>query len=101
VTGIPGRWLPVLLRTGAITLGQLVFFRRGAYNSETARGLSLIAHEAMHVGQFRELGIPRFLYRYSRQRIGVRFRHDRHPIQIPCIELQAHVRSALREAGWP
>ena len=38
VTGAPGRWLPVLLRTNAVTLGRRVLFREGHYRPDTKRG---------------------------------------------------------------
>ena len=100
VTGWPGRWYPVVLRTGATTLGSHVFFRKGHYRFDTARGLALIAHEAGHITQVRELGLPRFLLRYARGQFQCAFHHDRHPMEIPMIELQRRVREALVAAGW-
>src|SRR3970040_335197 len=76
-TGVPWRWIPVLLRTGATTVGPYVLFRSGRYRTDNARGLALIAHEAVHTAQYRELGVARFLWRYLRQNVSVRFNHDR------------------------
>ena len=101
VSGWPGRWYPTALRTGATTLGHYVFFREGRYRFDTARGLALIAHEAGHITQVREMGLPRFLVRYARGQFQCAFHHDSHPMEVPMIELQRRVREALIAAGWP
>ena len=44
-----------------MTLGRLVLLRRGHERSE-----KLIAHELVHVRQWAELGVPRFLVCYLR-----------------------------------
>ncbi|MFQ5381366.1 MAG: DUF4157 domain-containing protein [Dehalococcoidia bacterium] len=93
--------IPRLLGAGATTFGRYVVFASGTYSPETARGLGLIAHEAMHVGQFRETGTLRFFLRYARFRISTRSRGMRHPLEAPCIELQRRVVRELREQGWP
>jgi hypothetical protein len=99
--GPPWSWIPVLLRTGATTFGPYVLLRSGRYRTDNARGLALIAHEALHTQQYRELGLLRFLWQYLRQNLAVRFNHDRHPLEVPCIVLQGKVRKALQDAGWP
>jgi hypothetical protein len=43
----------------AMTLGRVILLRRGH-----AGDRPLIAHELVHVRQWRELGAPRFLWRY-------------------------------------
>lgn len=43
----------------AMTLGRYVFVRRGH-----ERDRALLAHELVHVRQWRELGVVRFLFRY-------------------------------------
>ena len=43
----------------AMTLGRVVLVRRGQ-----ERNLGLLAHELVHVGQWRELGTARFLHHY-------------------------------------
>lgn len=50
------RWLPV--DADAITFGRHVFFRDGLPSQ------SLVAHELVHVRQYAELGIPRFIALY-------------------------------------
>jgi len=101
MTGVPWEWLPWLLRTGAVTVGDRVFFRKGRYGVDSARGLALIAHEALHTGQYRELGRAGFLLRYLRGLAQCRFKHDAHPMEAELVALQRRVRQALREAGLP
>jgi hypothetical protein len=43
----------------AMTLGPMILLRRD-HRDDTA----LLAHELVHVRQWRELGVPRFLWRY-------------------------------------
>ncbi|HVW32125.1 MAG TPA: DUF4157 domain-containing protein [Acidimicrobiia bacterium] len=43
----------------AITFGPLILLRRDHAGDE-----ALVAHELVHVRQWRELGVPRFLWRY-------------------------------------
>jgi hypothetical protein len=99
VTGAPGRWIPPLFKAGAMTFGRTVLFRRGQYAPQTARGLALIGHEAGHITQWRDLGVPRFLVRYSRGLMTARFVHARHPLERPLNELQRDLRAALEAEG--
>lgn len=101
MTGAPWEWLPLLLRTGAVTIGKRVFFRKGRYRFDSARGLALIAHETLHTGQYQELGTVRFAWRYLRGLVQARFEHDAHPMEASLVELQRRVRRELREAGLP
>ena len=43
----------------AMTLGPVILLRR-----DHAADTALVAHELVHVRQWRELGVPRFLWRY-------------------------------------
>lgn len=95
VTGRPGNWIPVALRTGAVTIGRHVFFRAGRFDTGSGRGLALIAHEAMHVGQYGELGLPGFFARYAWGIVTSRFRYARHPMEAPLIAAQRRIRVAL------
>jgi hypothetical protein len=97
-TGRPWSLLPTALRASATTLGRSVLFRDGAYRTGDPRGLALIAHEAVHVRQFRELGVLRFLYRYAVGAVRVRFRHDAHEMEQEPLRVQAQVRRALTDA---
>lgn len=94
-TTVPWTWLPRLLRAGAVTLGADVSFKPGAFNQESPRGLALIAHESVHVRQYREMGALRFLASYAAGVVRSRGVHDRHPLELEAEELQARVRQEL------
>lgn len=98
VTGAPGAWIPLALGTGAVVVGNRAFFRHGRYDPTTPKGLALIAHESRHVGQYAQLGVPRFLWRYAVGAIRVGFRHGRHPMEMPLITEQQSIRDALEHA---
>lgn len=99
VTWRPLAWLPVILRMSAITFSPFVIVRPGHLRLDTARGLALIAHEAVHIGQVRTLRPWRFYPRYLAGQFRCGFRHDRHPLELPGIELQRQVRKALEARG--
>jgi hypothetical protein len=88
------------LGASATTLGRWVFFKDGRYRPDTPGGLALIAHEAGHVRQWRELGALDFLLRYGRGLLTSRFRHDDHPMEAPLVEAQRRIRGTL-EAESP
>jgi len=98
VTRAPFRWLPVLLGMSAITFAPFVFFRGGRFRLDTPRGLALLAHEAVHVGQVRELGW-KFYPKYLWGQFKCGFRHDRHEMEIPGIAVQREVRAVLQSRG--
>ena len=64
---IPVRWLP--LGVAGMTLRHVILVRRGYEGDE-----GLLAHEMVHVRQWEDLGVPRFLWRYlssyARGRLG-------------------------------
>jgi hypothetical protein len=95
VTTAPGSWLPPLFRAGAMTFGSTVLFRARRYDTESPRGLALIAHEAGHITQWRDLGWVRFLLEYARGQITTGFSHARHPLERPLNERQQAVRAAI------
>lgn len=95
VTGAPGRWVPPLFRAGAMTFGRTVLFRAGRYDRRSPRGLALIGHEAGHITQWWQLGVPRFLLRYARGLLTSRFRHADHPMERPLNQLQRGLQDAL------
>ena len=97
LTGAPGRWLPAALGMSATTIAPLVCFRTGTFDPGTPGGLALIAHEAHHLQQAREMGWLRFYARYFIGQFRCRFRHARHPLEIPAIELQRLVAGSLRD----
>jgi hypothetical protein len=99
VTRPPGSWIPVVLGAGATTIGRRVFFRIGRYDTETPRGLALIAHEAMHIRQYAEYGIVGFLARYLWGYVSCGFRYRQHPMEAPLFDEQRRIRAALSGEG--
>jgi hypothetical protein len=95
LTAAPWRWFPLTIRMGAVTFGDHVMFRSGRYDPATPPGLSLIAHEVMHVAQYRRYGRVGMMARYLRGQFKCRFRHDDHPMERECIVVQRRVRGAL------
>jgi hypothetical protein len=91
---VPVPWLP--LGVAGMTLGRYVLLRR----SHTAdRGL--LAHELVHVRQWRELGVPRFLWRYLSAYFAGRARRLGHQQAYRAIPLEVEARTlADRPGGW-
>ena len=94
-----GYWLwvggPVPPGASAITLGPLICMRRRATGSER-----LLRHELVHVRQWRELGVARFLLRYLGAYLAARLRplphwaaYRRIPLEI---EAEWEARRSLR-----
>ena len=96
-TTAPWSWLPRVLRVGAVTLGRDVCFRPDVFRLTDRRGLALVAHECIHVRQYRELGAPRFLARYLLGAVRTRFVHDLHPMELEPEAIQARARQELEE----
>lgn len=95
VTAPPFSWFPQLFKMSATTFAPFVLIRPDRYRTDTSKGLALIAHETFHIGQVRELGSWRFYPRYLYGQLRTGFRHGKHPMEIPAIELQRAVRTAL------
>lgn len=96
--GVPWKWVPGVFRASATTLGRHVLFRDGAYRTGDPRGLALIAHEAVHVRQYRDLGWIRFLLRYLVGAIRSGFRHHAHELEQEPLRVQAAVRRTLESS---
>ncbi|MEX2446651.1 MAG: DUF4157 domain-containing protein [Dehalococcoidia bacterium] len=94
--GPPWSWLPRVLRAGAVTLGSDVCFRPGLLDQSTVGGLALIAHECVHVRDYRRLGAPLFLLRYAVGAVQSRFVHDDHPMELEAEALQARLYAELQ-----
>jgi hypothetical protein len=70
-----------LFRADAFVLGRHVFLsRRGALEirAGTEEGRELLAHELVHVEQYEERGVPRFLLRYFGEYLVARARGRSH-----------------------
>ncbi len=82
-------WLP---GAHGMTLGRYVFLTRGHAHRTT-----LLAHELVHVRQYRELGYLRFSYRYLRDYARLLVEHrGRHKAAYRAIPFEAE---AYRVAG--
>ena len=102
---VDGHWLwiggPVPPGSVGITLGSLVVVRKSA-----ARGdgfAELLAHERVHVRQFAELGVGRFLARYLKSYARFRLRgygHWQAYSRIP-LEVEARVDGRARLHSSP
>lgn len=100
---VDGHWLwvggPVPFGSVGITLGSLVIVRKSA---ALGGGFAeLLAHEQVHVRQFAELGVGRFVARYLRSYARFRLRgygHWQAYSRIP-LEVEARVDGRLRRRG--
>jgi hypothetical protein len=97
MTGRPWRWVPGVIRMAAVTFGDHVLMRPERFDETTPRGLALIAHEAMHVAQYRRYGRIGMGARYLWGQLRCGFVHDRHAMERPCIEVQRIVRALLEK----
>jgi hypothetical protein len=81
--------VPVLTPgVAGMTLGRWVLVRRGHERDE-----GLLAHELVHVRQWRELGVVRFLWRYLLPYLRGRFGGLRHRDAYLAIPLEQEARS--------
>ena len=87
-------WFPRAWGMSATTFWRFVAIRADRYD-DSPRCLALLAHEAYHITQAREMHYPVFLARYLLGQFQCRFHHDDHPLEKPAIELQRRVRAAL------
>lgn len=98
LTGEPWRRIPPLFGASAMTFGRRVIFKQDRYDPQSGAGLARIAHESMHIEQWRDLGVPRFVVRYARGLLSSRFRHDEHPMERDLVEEQRRLRPILAAA---
>jgi hypothetical protein len=93
-----GYWLwvggPVAPGASATTIGPLILMRRAAVGN--AR---LLRHELVHVRQYRELGVVRFLARYLRAYLGWRLRRHPHWAAYRRIPFEAEAEWLARRSG--
>ena len=64
VVSLPGRVSAVAPSLGAITIGRRIFVRPGVFEGDLGLLLDLLAHEVVHVSQWRRHGPVGFLVRY-------------------------------------
>ena len=91
-------WLFGRFHRTAVTFGRSIYFVQGHYEPSTPYGLGLIAHELVHVGQYRRYGFWGFLARYLWQLARAGFRYGEHlPLEQPGYALQHQVEATLRQ----
>jgi len=82
---VPVRWLP--LGVWGMTLGHTILVRREHAGDEV-----LLRHEMVHVRQWEELGVPRFLWRYLTSYLGGRRRGLSHQDAYLAIPFEVEAR---------
>ena len=87
-TSGPPSWYLSLVRRNAITLGDHVWFRV----AERTRDRPLLAHELVHVAQYRRLGRLRFVGRYLLDLVKQRGYSRRLPLEAPAYERAEQAR---------
>jgi Domain of unknown function (DUF4157) len=96
--GGPLTWYLKLVKKSAITLGGHIWFVSEAKRDDIA----LLAHELVHVAQYREFGSAGFLARYLRDMARAGFRYSRRlPLEAPAYARQARAREVLATVGPP
>jgi hypothetical protein len=68
-------------RYHAIARGTHIYFRVGAYDASSPRGLALLAHELVHVGQYRQ-GMTWLSYLWSTRRGYSKSPYEREAVAI-------------------
>ena len=75
--GAVSRGVAALCSAEAVTLGEAVLFSRTAWTElerKTDAALLLLAHELVHVEQYRRLGMARFLFSYGGEYLAGRLK---------------------------
>ncbi len=83
---VPVPWLPT--GAAAMTLPRVILLRRDHLGDE-----ALMTHEMVHVRQWEELGVPRFLWRYLSAYARGRLRGLSHHDAYRAIPLEAEARA--------
>lgn len=92
LVGGPPTWYLKLVNRSAITLGNRVWF----VSKEKREDLALVAHELVHVGQYRQMGALRFAARYLWDMAKDGFTYSRAlPLEAPAYERQAKARLVM------
>lgn len=78
----------------AITRGNDIYFRPGAYNPGTAGGLALLGHELVHVGQYRQ-GATWLSFVFA----GALHGYEKSPLETPGFAMERRIRRDLQISG--
>jgi len=96
------RSAPVVMRRlwgrdiSAMTLGKTIFLEPALMTAAQHRPGLLLVHELVHVRQWGELGVIRFLWRYSTAYLGGRWKGLGHRAAYLAIPLEVEARVAAR-----
>jgi hypothetical protein len=91
-TSGPPSWYVSVVGWSAITFGDRFWLREEARR----RDIPLIAHELVHVAQYRRYGFAGFLARYVRDFVRHRGYSRELPLEAPAYERADQARRALR-----
>lgn len=80
----------------AMTLGRTIFLDPALMTAAQNRPGLLLVHELVHVRQWGELGVARFLWRYLSAYLGGRWRGLGHRAAYLAIPLEVEARVAAR-----
>lgn len=83
----------------AMTLGNTIFFDPAVLTAAQPRSGLLLVHELVHVRQWGELGVIRFLWRYLSGYLGGRWKGLGHHAAYLAIPLEVEARVAARLLG--
>ncbi len=90
------RWM--LRRYSAVALPRLVIMRRGVASHDLS---GLLAHELVHVDQWKRLGVRRFLARYLGEYLAGRWRGLSHAQAYAAISLEREARQTTTISSSP
>jgi hypothetical protein len=79
----------------AVTLENRIYMRPGVYESGSIRGLAVLGHELVHVGQYRT-GMTRFKYLWACRR-----GYARNPYEPAAYALEKKILETLEGAAVP
>ena len=83
-----------LVRKSAMTIGNSVWF----VSEEKRADDILLAHELVHVAQYRKMGVSRFLFTYFKDMAKAGFKYSsKLPLEAPAYERQKLARSLPRD----
>jgi hypothetical protein len=103
-SGLPARLLAACLGADAFVLGRRVFLSPRAAEAlerSSADALALLAHELTHVAQYRRLGFARFLARYAREYLRLRWTGRDHARAYREISFEREAMAAERASRQP
>jgi hypothetical protein len=97
------RWLTRLWggAVSAMTLGTTVYVRPDSLDTDPAKLGPLIMHELVHVHQWAQLGVVRFLWRYTVGYLKGRFAGLSHQAAYQAISFEVEARQIASQMEGP